>query len=69
MIKALIIRAIDFYRNYLSLLKLSSCRYYPTCSLYTEEAVKKHGALKGLLKGAYRIFRCNPFAKGGHDPA
>ena len=44
------------------------CRYYPTCSTYTLEAVKKFGALKGSLLGAYRILRCNPFSKGGFDP-
>lgn len=68
MIKTAIIKAIDFYRNYLSLLKLPSCRYYPTCSQYTKEAVGKYGVLKGLLKGAYRILRCNPFSKDGYDP-
>lgn len=69
MIENGLIKLIDFYRNYLSLLKLPSCRYYPTCSEYTKGAVKKYGAGKGLLKGAYRILRCNPFSKGGFDPA
>jgi len=69
MIKTAIIKVLDFYRNYLSSLKLPSCRYYPTCSQYTQDAVKKYGVLKGLLKGMYRILRCNPFSKGGYDPA
>lgn len=68
MIKTTIVKAIDFYRNSLSLLKLPSCRYYPTCSQYTREAVRRYGVLKGLLKGAFRILRCNPLSKGGYDP-
>ena len=68
MIKKATVKAIDFYHNYLSTLKLPSCRYYPTCSQYTREAVIKYGPLKGLIKGALRILRCHPFSKGGHDP-
>jgi len=68
MIKTGIIKIIDFYHNYLSLLKIPSCRYYPTCSQYAKEAVEKYGLFRGLLKGAYRILRCNPFSKGGYDP-
>lgn len=69
MIKTVIINVIDFYRNYLSSFKIPSCRYYPTCSQYAKEAVNKYGALKGLLKGAFRVLRCNPFSKGRYDPA
>lgn len=44
------------------------CRYNPTCSQYTYEAIKKYGLLKGGLMGAWRIMRCNPWSKGGNDP-
>lgn len=44
------------------------CRYTPTCSEYTYQAVKKFGTIKGLLKGLWRILRCNPWSQGGHDP-
>jgi uncharacterized protein len=44
------------------------CRFTPTCSQYGIEAVKKYGAIKGGIKTAWRILRCNPFNKGGHDP-
>ncbi len=44
------------------------CRYNPSCSEYTYEAIEKYGVIKGGLKGAYRILRCNPFSKGGDDP-
>ena len=59
---------IKLYKKFLSPIMGKDCRYYPTCSTYTLEAVKKFGALKGSLLGAYRILRCNPFSKGGFDP-
>jgi len=45
-----------------------TCRFSPTCSQYTLEAVQKYGLLKGCLMGAWRIARCNPWNPGGHDP-
>ena len=47
---------------------LGNCKYQPTCSMYTYEAVEKFGITRGLLLGCSRIFRCNPFSKGGYDP-
>lgn len=44
------------------------CKYYPTCSQYTQEAISKYGIFKGMLLGIKRIFRCNPWSKGGYDP-
>jgi putative membrane protein insertion efficiency factor len=44
------------------------CRFYPTCSAYAYEAVEKLGVTRGLILGSYRIFRCTPWSKGGHDP-
>ena len=49
-------------------MKSTKCPYYPTCSTYGLEAVKKHGAIKGGALTAWRIIRCNPFSKGGYDP-
>jgi len=49
-------------------MKTTKCPYYPTCSTYGLEAVKKHGAIKGGALAAWRIVRCNPFSKGGYDP-
>ena len=45
-----------------------ACRFTPTCSEYTYEAVKKYGAAKGLLIGLRRIIRCHPWSRGGYDP-
>ena len=44
------------------------CKFYPTCSEYTRQAIEKYGVLKGCILGAWRILRCNPFSKGGYDP-
>ena len=66
MLQKLLIWIIQLYRKYISPMKSTKCPYYPTCSTYGLEAVKKHGAIKG---GAlWRILRCNPFSKGGYDP-
>lgn len=46
----------------------NSCRYTPSCSEYTYQAVRKYGIISGLLFGVKRIVRCHPFAPGGHDP-
>jgi len=44
------------------------CRFQPTCSEYTYQAIEKYGIIKGTVMGSWRILRCNPFSKGGDDP-
>ncbi|MCR5209995.1 MAG: membrane protein insertion efficiency factor YidD [Lachnospiraceae bacterium] len=66
--KYVLIALINLYRKYLSPLKSTKCPYYPTCSEYGLEAVKKYGAFLGGFLAFYRILRCNPFSKGGYDP-
>jgi putative membrane protein insertion efficiency factor len=46
----------------------SSCRFEPTCSRYTEQAIQKYGLFKGSWMGAKRIARCHPWNPGGYDP-
>lgn len=63
-----VIAVIRFYQRYISPGLGSNCRFQPTCSQYTVEAVERYGALKGLWLGARRISRCHPFNPGGYDP-
>lgn len=56
------------YRSTLSRIMPPICRFEPSCSEYMEEALRRHGAWKGLGLGIWRVLRCQPFAKGGDDP-
>ncbi len=62
------IKLIRFYQRRISPLTAPTCRFYPSCSQYTLEAVEKYGAAKGSWLGLRRILRCHPFHPGGHDP-
>ncbi len=69
--KNILIFLINGYQKYISIWLQSKnihCKYYPTCSEYTKQALQKYGVFKGILKGMWRILRCNPFSKGGYDP-
>ena len=66
--KKLLLGLIRFYRTSISPHTKPKCKYYPTCSQYTYEAIETYGALKGALMGMWRILRCNPWSKGGYDP-
>lgn len=63
-----LITLVKGYQYIVSPLLGSNCRYFPSCSSYTIEAIKLHGAAKGFVMGTWRILRCNPFAKGGYEP-
>lgn len=62
-----LIRLIRFYQVAISPRIGSHCKYYPTCSEYTKQAVDKYGIIKGSLLGIIRILKCNPFSNGGVD--
>ncbi len=65
--KKLLIFIIELYQN-MPLLSHSMCRFTPTCSEYTKQAIKRYGTIKGLKLGIKRIIRCHPFGKYGYDP-
>ena len=66
--KKIFILFIKFYQKFISPLFPAKCRYYPTCSQYTLEAIQEYGAIKGTYLGIKRILRCHPFHEGGYDP-
>ena len=66
--RLILLGAISLYRLTFSGWLGGQCRFSPTCSRYTEEAIRTHGALKGTFLGVGRVLRCNPFGLGGLDP-
>ncbi|MBH23535.1 MAG: membrane protein insertion efficiency factor YidD [Myxococcales bacterium] len=59
---------VRFYQVNISPLKPPVCRYTPSCSEYTRQAIVKYGAFRGSYMGFKRIMRCHPFHPGGYDP-
>ncbi|WP_088104689.1 membrane protein insertion efficiency factor YidD [Halalkalibacter urbisdiaboli] len=66
--KNVLLFIIRSYQRLISPLKPPTCRFYPTCSHYGMDAIKKHGALKGGWLTIKRISKCHPFHPGGIDP-
>lgn len=68
LIGRILILFIRFYQRFVSPAFPPSCRFYPSCSEYAVQAIRKHGPFKGTLMAVWRLLRCNPFCKGGYDP-
>lgn len=66
--KKIILLLIRFYQKYISIFLGKNCRFIPTCSAYTYEAVEKFGVIKGVYLGIKRILKCHPWHPGGFDP-
>lgn len=66
--KSLLLKLIRFYQRKISPLFGPKCRFYPTCSAYTFEAIERYGAVRGVFLGIRRILRCNILFPGGVDP-
>lgn len=66
--KRVFIVLIRGYQLFLSPVLGSHCRFYPSCSHYSKDAIEKYGAAKGLWLAISRILRCHPWSKGGYDP-
>jgi len=64
----ILIALVRVYQRTLSPLLGRRCRFEPSCSAYFIESVRKYGAVRGSLRGVWRICRCNPWTSGGFDP-
>ena len=73
--RLLVLRMIRLYQGTLSpdhgpfkYVVATKCKFSPTCSDYSYQSIEKYGVIKGGAKAVWRVLRCNPFSKGGHDP-
>ena len=66
--KELALAFIRFYKRFISPILPPSCRFEPTCSVYTYQAIERYGVVKGGWLGLKRIARCHPLNPGGYDP-
>ncbi|MCD6120808.1 MAG: membrane protein insertion efficiency factor YidD [Spirochaetales bacterium] len=66
--KYVFIFIIALYQKFISPLTPPTCRFYPTCSNYSKQALMKYGIFKGSYLSVKRVLRCNPFNPGGYDP-
>ena len=64
----ILIAGLRAYKQWVSPLLPSACRFYPTCSEYMAASIGKHGVSKGVWLGLKRLGRCHPFHAGGYDP-
>ncbi len=66
-VRRLCILLLVFYRAFISPLLGPACRFYPTCSVYAQDAIERHGIVRGLLMSGRRLLKCHPFHPGGVD--
>ncbi|MBK6315183.1 MAG: membrane protein insertion efficiency factor YidD [Blastocatellia bacterium] len=66
--RVIAVGAIRLYQRFLSPLLPRACRFEPSCSEYTRQAISRYGVIKGSFMGIWRLMRCHPFHPGGYDP-
>jgi len=66
-LRAIAIAPVRFYQRVISPAIPARCKYYPTCSEYAVQAVRRYGVLRGIVLAAWRLVRCNPWSHGGVD--
>jgi uncharacterized protein len=66
-VRGLAILPLRAYQRLVSPLTGERCKYYPSCSEYAAQAIKRFGILRGLILAAWRLLRCNPWSRGGVD--
>ena len=68
LLRSLAILPIRLYQHLVSPLVGARCKYYPSCSEYAAQAIRRFGILRGLVLAGWRLLRCNPWSHGGFDP-
>ena len=68
LLATLLIFVIRAYQRFVSPWLAPTCRFHPTCSSYSVEAIRKYGPFGGIIRALARLGRCHPFAEGGYDP-
>ncbi|MEW6170540.1 MAG: membrane protein insertion efficiency factor YidD [Candidatus Omnitrophota bacterium] len=68
MMKTICAGILKIYQRFLSPLLPRSCRFWPSCSEYSIQAINKYGCIRGIFKSLKRILRCHPLSSGGYDP-
>ncbi|NVN01116.1 membrane protein insertion efficiency factor YidD [Asaia spathodeae] len=68
MVLSSLLALLHVYRRYISPQLGTNCRFYPSCSVYAQEALRRHGVLRGLWLTTRRLARCHPYCSGGIDP-
>ena len=68
MVKKVLVSGIKAYQYVSRALPFTNCRFYPSCSAYTIEAIERFGIVRGMKKAAARLWRCSPMTDGGYDP-
>jgi putative membrane protein insertion efficiency factor len=69
MLERVAVQLLNVYQRYIRIILPSSCRFMPSCSEYTKQAITKYGFFPGIFKGVKRLLRCHPFSqKAGYDP-
>ena len=66
--RELVISTLRLYKQWVSPMLPSACRFHPTCSEYMAHAVERYGVRRGIALGVRRLLRCHPFRAGGYDP-
>jgi len=68
LLSTILLSLLAVYKYCVSPLLPSACRFYPSCSIYTRDAILKYGPFKGTWFGIKRVCRCHPYHPGGYDP-
>jgi putative membrane protein insertion efficiency factor len=66
-VRSIAIAPVRFYQRAISPAIPARCKYYPSCSEYAVQAVRRYGVLRGIVLAAWRLVRCNPWSHGGVD--